>query len=57
MTISPHGCYRKIGTKGTLTKGDRWPRLVKGNLIVVIIKLDNLEMIKVYIAKADGRLG
>ena len=57
MTIRPHSCYRKIGTKSTLTKGDRWLRLVEGNLIVDIIKLDNLDIIKVYIAEADGHLG
>ena len=39
----------KIETKSTLTKGDRWPGQVEGNL--------NLDIIKLYIVKADVQWG
>ena len=48
MTIRPHSCYRQIGTKSTLIKGDRWPGLLGDNL--------NLDIVfKPYIVKANGQ--
>ena len=47
ITIRLHSFYRKIGTKSTLTKADRWPGLLEGNLNLGII-------IKLYIACCCG---
>ena len=57
MTIRSHSCQHKIRTKSILTKGDHWPRLVEDYLTVDIIKLNNLDNIIVYFAKAEGHLG